>query len=86
MSICNGDNERKLKVIGIFLSPRGKTLPKIIRRPHYQTQPLYSRDKPMYTFLMKISKYDREYERKLNPEGRKWVTLYGGGIKNHNRF
>ena len=31
MSICNGDNERKLKINGIFLSPRGTTLPKIIR-------------------------------------------------------
>ena len=31
MSICNGDNERKLKINGIFLSPRGITLPKIIR-------------------------------------------------------
>ena len=31
MSICNGDNERKLKINGIFPSPRGITLPKIIR-------------------------------------------------------
>ena len=31
MSICNGDNERKLKINGIFLSPRGITLPTIIR-------------------------------------------------------
>ena len=31
MFICNGDNERKLKINGIFLSPRGITLPKIIR-------------------------------------------------------
>ena len=31
ISICNGDNERKLKTNGIFLSPRGITLPKIIR-------------------------------------------------------
>ena len=31
MSICNGDNERKMKINGIFLSPRGITLPKIIR-------------------------------------------------------
>ena len=30
MSICNGENERKLKIIGIFLSPRGINLPKII--------------------------------------------------------
>ena len=29
MSICNRDNERKLKINGIFLSPRGITLPKI---------------------------------------------------------
>ena len=41
MSICNGDNEWKLKTIGIFLSPRGITLPKIIGRPQYRTQPLY---------------------------------------------
>ena len=31
MSISNGDNERKLKINGIFLSPRGIILPKIIR-------------------------------------------------------
>ena len=30
MSICNGDNEWKLKINGIFLSPRGITLLKII--------------------------------------------------------
>ena len=102
MSICNGDNEQKLKIIGIFLSPRGIALPKIIRLaplsnstcvlswhiyvpnfnskcqfvmeimsgncklleffldqgakvcrklfdwPKYRTQPLYSRDNPMY--------------------------------------
>ena len=30
MSICNGDNELKLKINGIFLSPRGISLPKII--------------------------------------------------------
>ena len=31
MSIWNGDNEWKLKINGIFLSPRGITLPKIIQ-------------------------------------------------------
>ena len=31
MSMCNGDYERKLKMNGIFLRPRGITLPKIIR-------------------------------------------------------
>ena len=31
MSISNGDNEQKLKINGIFLSPRGIILPKIIR-------------------------------------------------------
>ena len=31
MSICNGDNERNLKINEIFQSPRGITLPKIIR-------------------------------------------------------
>ena len=31
MSISNGDNEGKLKINGIFLSPRGITLPNIIR-------------------------------------------------------
>ena len=31
MSICNGDNERKLKINGIFPSARGMTLPKIIQ-------------------------------------------------------
>ena len=29
--ICTGDNERKLKINGIFLSQRGITVPKIIR-------------------------------------------------------
>ena len=31
VSICNGDNERKLSINGIFLSPRGITLPEIIQ-------------------------------------------------------
>ena len=31
MLICNGDNERKLKINVIFLSPMDITLPKIIR-------------------------------------------------------
>ena len=31
MSICNGDNERKLKINGFFLSPSGITPTKIIR-------------------------------------------------------
>ena len=48
MSICNGDNEWKLKINGIFLSPRGITLPKIIDQTQIQTQPAYSHDKPMY--------------------------------------
>ena len=34
--------------IGIFLSPRGITLPKIIDWTQIRTQPAYSRDKPMY--------------------------------------
>ena len=29
ISICNGDNEQKLKINGIFLSQKGITLPKI---------------------------------------------------------
>ena len=42
MSIFNGDNERKLKIIGIFLSPRGITLPKkLFDRPQYWTQPAW---------------------------------------------
>ena len=31
ISICDGDNERKLEIIGIFPSPTDITLPKIIR-------------------------------------------------------
>ena len=48
MSICNGHNERKLKINGIFLSPRGITLPKIIQPDPNLTQPAYSCDKPIY--------------------------------------
>ena len=43
MKICNGNNERKLKINGIFLSPRGITLPKIIRPdPHSNSTCLFS--------------------------------------------
>ena len=34
MLICNGDNERKLKINGIVLSPRGITLPKAKSRKY----------------------------------------------------
>ena len=47
MQIYDGDNERTLKIIGIFLSPRGIILPKIIRQDLNQTQPAYSCDKTM---------------------------------------
>ena len=45
---CNWDNEQKMKIIGIFLNPRGITLPKLFQRPHYRTQSAYSRDTSMY--------------------------------------
>ena len=49
MSICNGDNERKLKINGIFQSPRGITLPKIIQPdPTSNSTYTYSCDKPKY--------------------------------------
>ena len=47
----NGDNEQKLKINGIFLSPRGITLPKIIDQTQIQTQPVYT----SYTSLYRIS-------------------------------
>ena len=43
----------------------------------------------MYTkFHLKISMYDRENERKLNPEGQKCVTLYAPAIswRGHKKF
>ena len=45
MSICNGDNKRNLKINGIFLSPRGITLPKIIRMdPNLNSTCVFSRN------------------------------------------
>ena len=61
MSICNGDNERKLKINGIFLSPRGITLPKVFDQTQTQTQPAYSPDTSIY----QISIQNGDNERKL---------------------
>ena len=112
MSICNGDNERKLKINGIFLSPRDITLPKIIWPdanwnstcvfswhiyiPNFNSKCQFVElslrilvTNPCTKFHLKISMYEVDNERKLNPEWRKGVTLYsicpghiyGGGIK-----
>ena len=40
--------ERNLKINGIFLSPRGITLPKIIDQTQIQTQPAYTSDTSLY--------------------------------------
>ena len=94
MSICNGDNERKLKINGIFLSPRGITLPKIIRPdPNLNSTCVFSWTNLCTKFHLKISMYDLDNERKLNrkdgmtegrndgmTEWRKGVTLYAPAI------
>ena len=67
MSICNGDNERKLKINGIFLSPRGVTLPKI-NRPKFKSNlrilmtHLYTK----FQFKMSICNGDNERKLKIN--------------------
>ena len=54
MSICNGDNERKLKINGIFLSPRGITLPKIIRpKPNSKSTCVFSWQTYVPNFIWK---------------------------------
>ena len=92
MSICNGENERKLKMHGIFLSPRGITLPKIIRPdPNSNSTCVFSWKNLCSKFHLKISMYDLDNEQKLNPEWRndridgrtewrKGVTLYAPAI------
>ena len=70
MSIINGDNERKLKINGIFLSPRGIILPK-----NYSTWPKFKLNlrillKHLYTeFQFKISISNGDNERKLKING-----------------
>ena len=82
MSICNGDKERKLKINGICLSPRGMTA------ENHSTGPKFELN---FCILMtnlclnlNISMHDRDNELKLNSEllnderreWRKGVTLY----------
>ena len=81
MSICNGDNEQKLKIKVIFSKYKGHN-----SAENYSTKPkfeltLYILVTNLSTkFQLKISMYDRENERKLNLEGRKGVTLYAPAI------
>ena len=81
MSICNGDNERKLKINGIFLSPRGITLPITIRPdPNSNSACVFSWQTYVPNFIWKSPCMTNE--RKLNPEWRKGVpvTLYAPAI------
>ena len=69
MSISNGDNERKLKINGIFLSPRGITLPKIIRpNPNSNSTCVFSWTHlyPEFQFQMSIRYGDNERKLKIN--------------------
>ena len=62
----NGDNERKLKIIEIFVSPRGIILPKIIRPDPNSKLNLRILVLHIYTeFQFKMSICNEEYERKL---------------------
>ena len=54
MSIFNGDNERKLKINGIFLSPRGITLLEIIQPdPNYNSTCVFSWQTYVPNFIWK---------------------------------
>ena len=70
MSICNGDNERKLKINGIFSKSKGHNSAK-----NYSTGPKFELNLRILVtnlctkFHLKISMYDLDNERKLNPEG-----------------
>ena len=69
MSICVGDNERKLKINGIFLSPRGITLPKINRPDPNSNSNLRILMTHLYTkfqFKMSICVGDNERKLKIN--------------------
>ena len=59
MSICDGDNERKPRIVGLVLSPRVIILPKIIKAKT-RTRPAYFHD----VFLFKMSMCDGDNERK----------------------
>ena len=70
ISICNGDNERKLKINGIFLSLRGITLPKIIRPdPNSNSTCVFSWQTYIPNFNSKISICNGDNERKLKING-----------------
>ena len=70
MSICNGDNERKLKINGIFLSPRGITLLKIIRPdPKSNSTCVFSRHIYILNFKFNMSICNGDNERKLKING-----------------
>ena len=69
ISICNGDNEWKLKIKGIFLSPRGITLPKIIRpdpNSNSNLRILVTNLCTEFTFKMSICNGDNERKLKIN--------------------
>ena len=93
MSICNWNNKRKLKIHGIFLSPRGITLPKIIPLNFNSNSTcIFSWQTCVPNFIWI---YLHDNERKLNPEWRKDVMTetgntiimprpcYGGDIKTY---
>ena len=65
MSIYDRDNERKLKIIGIFLCLRGITLLKIIQPKSKSYLPCIFPWHITILNFMKMSRYDRDNERKL---------------------
>ena len=94
MSICNGDNERKLKINGIFLSPRAITLLKIIRPdPHSNSTSVFSWQtyvpniiwiSPCMTEIMSGNWIQNDGRKEWRKDGmtewRKGVTLYAPAI------
>ena len=68
MSICNGDNEQKLKINGVFLSLRGITLPKIIRpNPNSNSTCVFSWNLcTEFQFKMSICNGDNQRKLKIN--------------------
>ena len=86
MSICKGDNERKLKINGIFVSPRGITLPKIIRpNPNSNSTCVFSWQTYVPNFIWKspcITKIMSGHwiQKDGRTEWRKGVTLYAPAI------
>ena len=74
MSICNGDNERKLKINGLFLSPRGITLPKIIRPDPNSTS----------TCVFSWQTYVPNFIRKSPCMTKKWAETESARTKGRN--